>query len=306
MKSTVISSALLASLTIASPVDVPRGTPAKIDVYTEMDDITAGKSPCKGNAVIFARGTFDSGNVGVWVGPYLHAGLIEEDEDFAFNGVSEQDYPANLIDYAKDNGSENCGKSMAKAVEAYVKKCPTANVFLSGWSQGALCVHKGVKALAKSTAFGNVKGVATFGDEAALMPSVPAFPKDLPVEAYCNQDVAAPDVLCTDSLTSGFKLPTSISEFKDIVIDALVDLLKVAFTSDQRTQAVKLPFTLAYNFFGVTDYFTQDLKTGNLRRWMVLPPHFVYGSNGMAADAAKFFGKEAKKAKAAAASIRSG
>ena len=127
------------------------------------------------------------------------------------------------------------------------------------------------------------------------MPSVPAFPKDLPVKAFCNDEVAAPEVLCTKTLTSGFKMPKTISEFKEVVIDALIDLIRVAMTSEQSEQATKLPYTRAVNFLGVTDYFTTNLKEGNLRRWMVLPPHFLYGSNGMTFEAAKFFLTGSKK-----------
>ncbi|KAF2639615.1 hypothetical protein P280DRAFT_508048 [Massarina eburnea CBS 473.64] len=295
MKSTVISSLLFASLAIASPT--PRATADSDDVSDGMVEVINGKAKCKNNAVIFARGTFDSGNIGVWVGPYLKSASLDEfNGDVQFQGVSEKDYPANLVDYVKEDGSEACGTSCAKTIDAYVKKCPTANIFVSGWSQGGLCAHKCIKALAKATSYKNIKGIVTFGDEAGLMSSVPAFPKDIPVKAFCNEDTAAPDILCTETATSGIKLPTSISEFKDLVVDALAELVRVATNSEQRSQATKLPFTLAYNFLKVTDYFTTDLKKSNLRRWMVLPPHFVYGNNGMSSEAAEFFLAQSKTA----------
>lgn len=165
------------------------------------------------------------------------------------------------------------------------------------YSQGALCIHTCIDALKSSPALKNVKGITTFGDEAKLMDPkvIPAFPASIPVEPYCVTDAAAPDVLCTDTLTSGFKIPDSIFGFKSVVVDAITDVLKVAVTPDQRSAAAKLPFTLASNFLGVTDYFLKDVKDGKVRRWMVLPQHFKYANNEMTMDASKWMKKQVTK-----------
>lgn len=125
---------------------------------------------------------------------------------------------------------------------------------------------------------------------------VPPFPKEIPVKQYCVEDTAAPDVLCTKTLSSGFKLPDSISGYKDIVMDAMVGLTRVAINSDQRNSVPSILYGMASGFLGVSDYFLADVKAGKVRRWAVLPQHFKYGSNGMSADAAEWMFKQTKKA----------
>jgi hypothetical protein len=131
MKSAIATTLLLSTLALAAPS--PRAA-STIDTANEMDAVISGKAKCKTNAVLFARGTFDSGNIGVWVGPALQKDVkYDFDNDVSFQGVSEKDYPASLTDYVKTSGSKTCATSCAKTVTDYVKKCPTANIFLSGW-----------------------------------------------------------------------------------------------------------------------------------------------------------------------------
>lgn len=112
-------------------------TPARrssSDTSADMDAVIQGTSSCASNAVVFARGTFDSGNLGVWVGPFLKDSLLSAfNGDVHVQGINPGDYPANLADYVKEGGSESCADACARTVDAYVAKCPEANVFLSGW-----------------------------------------------------------------------------------------------------------------------------------------------------------------------------
>lgn len=123
---------LLSSLALATPL--PRDTRDATDTSTDMDDVLAGTLPCASTAVLFARGTFDSGNLGVWVGPFLKASLLDAfNADVHVQGVNQDDYPANLEDYVKYGGSESCAGACADTLDRYAAKCPGANVFVAGW-----------------------------------------------------------------------------------------------------------------------------------------------------------------------------
>lgn len=124
----------ISSLTIATPVKRDAS-----DMSNDMDSVIAGRMSCASNAVVFGRGTFDSGNMGVWVGPFLKDSLHEVfNGDVHVQGVNEADYPANLVDYVKEGGSERCADACARTVDNYISKCPGANIFVSGWRYGLL------------------------------------------------------------------------------------------------------------------------------------------------------------------------
>ncbi|KAL1608067.1 hypothetical protein SLS60_003006 [Paraconiothyrium brasiliense] len=194
------------------------------------------------------------------------------DGDVHVQGVNPEDYPANLADYVKEGGSENCGDACARTVDAYVEKCPEANIFVSGWSQGALCAHKCVNRV-NDAARKQLKGLATFGDENALMDEPSTVPAGLSVKAYCNEDNASPDLLCTESALSGINLPSSISEWKATVYDNLSLLKDVATNSAQLKAAASVPVSILSGFFGVSKYFLLDVATGHVRRWLVVSWH---------------------------------
>ncbi|OAA71082.1 Cutinase [Akanthomyces lecanii RCEF 1005] len=75
------------------------------DVANDWDGLS-----CAELAVIFARGTFDSGNTGPWVGQPFREALYSKigSDKLAFQGVDPQDYPANLDGYIEDGGPESC------------------------------------------------------------------------------------------------------------------------------------------------------------------------------------------------------
>jgi cutinase len=112
------------------------GTPTRRDVSDtskDMDAVIAGNKPCASTAVIFGRGTFDSGNIGVWVGPAFKEALLKEFKGKVHvQGVNAEDYPAELPGYV-EGGSESCGDGCARTIDNYVAKCPKANIFISGW-----------------------------------------------------------------------------------------------------------------------------------------------------------------------------
>lgn len=136
-------------------------------------------------------------------------------------------------------------------------------------SQGALCAHKCVNRV-NSSARKQIRGLATFGDENELMDYPSSVPAGLPFKAYCNEDNASPDLLCTKTALSGVDLPSSISEWKGSVYDSLSLLKEVAKNRDQLKAAASIPVSILSEFFGVSKYFLLDVATGNVRRWLVV------------------------------------
>jgi cutinase len=129
---TLIPTIFLSTLAVATPTR--RST---ADTSTDFDDVLANRKPCATNALVFGRGTFDSGNIGVWTGPQFKDALIKElDGDIHVQGVNREDYPANLDGYAREGGSESCADACAEMVDAYAGKCPEAKIFVSGWRCG--------------------------------------------------------------------------------------------------------------------------------------------------------------------------
>ena len=131
MKSIVYSAAAALGLALtASATPVARDVS---DTSFDMDDTLSGSKPCASTAVIFARGTFDSGNIGVWVGPAFEDALRSKIPSLAFQGVDAQDYPANLEQYLDQDGSDSCADGLARIVDEYADKCPQAKIVVSGW-----------------------------------------------------------------------------------------------------------------------------------------------------------------------------
>ena len=97
-----------------------------------------------------------------------------------------------------------------------------------------------------------------------------SVPAGLPFKAYCNEDNASPDLLCTKTALSGVDLPSSISEWKGSVYDSLSLLKEVAKNRDQLKAAASIPVSILSEFFGVSKYFLLDVATGNVRRWLVV------------------------------------
>lgn len=106
-------------------------------------------------------------------------------------------------------------------------------------------------------------------------------------QGYCVEGTVLPDPLCT-TLSEGFSLPHSFSELQDLILTPLRDLPDLATGVEQTKAAAALIPQLASGLLSNAGTFAKDLVTGNLRRWLVTPQHFVYGNNGMAAEAAEY------------------
>jgi hypothetical protein len=94
------------------------------------------KGSCSENIVIFAKGTTETGLLGITVGPVLNLGLPR---GFTVVGV---DYTADLAgDYCLGLPGGMVARDMLNQAAT---KCPNSNIFLSGYSQGGMIAHNAV------------------------------------------------------------------------------------------------------------------------------------------------------------------
>ncbi|QDS70627.1 hypothetical protein FKW77_000671 [Venturia effusa] len=142
---------------------------------------------CNKNIVIFAKGTTETGLLGITVGPLLNAGLPR---GFSVYGVS---YTADLAgDYCLGLPGGMVAKDMLNAAAA---KCPDAKLFMSGYSQGGMISHNAV-AYADAETKKRVAGVVVFGDP---FQGAPIKGYSGPIITYCNTG----DYVCTGNFVVG-------------------------------------------------------------------------------------------------------
>ncbi|KZP22042.1 carbohydrate esterase family 5 protein [Athelia psychrophila] len=252
-----------------------------------MDDVLSGSTDCRPVAVIFARGTFDTGNTGVWVGGQLleavGAALTAANPSvtFAAQGVSASAYAADLGGYISDGGPEAAATSMATTATSYAAKCPGSAIVFSGWSQGALVTHKALAQLSDAT-LAQVAGVVTFGDPWHLFSS-DALPSAIPsgsINSFCFTG-AIIDPLCAP-LPTGYPIPDTQSD-----ITGPFDKLPSLAVGTQEAGAAatlveEFPGQLAENWLA----FVKDLTPSGFVKLLLTPEHFQYGNSGATTDAA--------------------
>lgn len=280
------TTAILTSISLATPISQPRDL-----LYTNIaNDMTAtiadpSSSPCRPLALIFARGTFDSGNLGVWVGPELVSSLtsLVPSSSLAAQGVDSTAYPATLSSYLSEGGSNAGAAALATTVSDYAATCPDAAIVVAGWSQGASVVHKGLAQL-DSLALARVAGVVTFGDPWHLFSneSLPAGINEATVKGYCFDGVAL-DPLCAP-LPAGFEVPQTLEG----VTGAFSGLPSVAHGAQQVEAAASLVVRFPGQLLKSWGSFVGALKGGQFVRLLLTPQHFEYGNSGIAAEAAEF------------------
>lgn len=166
--------------------------------------------------------------------------------------------------------------------------CVHAN---STTSQGAIVAHKAIKTLAdvEHEDVANIFALVAFGDPNNLWEkiNVPSTIEVPPTTMTCIGGTY-PDLLCQQKLP---KLPTSLAALKDpwtsppsVVPDGS---LKKAIIATGKQLLAQLPS----NFMA----FLRQMGF----RIMLLPQHFMYGSNGMADSAAQWVAKLPKVVAAA-------
>lgn len=147
-----------------SPPSPRLSSPADLVVRQDSFDVTRDdlvNGVCATVTVVFARGTLELGNVGSLAGPPLFNALAEiiGSQNLAVQGV---DYAATIAGYLEGGDPEGAA-ALASLVNLAVSQCPSTQIVLSGYSQGAQVVHLGVKQIS-ATAASHVSAVVFFGD----------------------------------------------------------------------------------------------------------------------------------------------
>ncbi|OTA65734.1 carbohydrate esterase family 5 protein [Hypoxylon sp. EC38] len=248
----------------------------------DWDPILKGdkSAKCADLAVIFARGTFDQGNLGPWVGGPFHEVLVASSKSsnvaIAVQGVSIGDYPADLAGYIEDGGSNSCAEALGATVQKYFSHCPGSKIAIWGWSQGALCAHKSLGQL--GNAAGNLIALGVFGDPIGVWQdniNYPKIPGNTKLLSYCEK--TTPDPLCADVKEM---IPTSATAFINSLVDTW-NKVKVTHMSAAQKEALKsLVVELPKQAANELAQLGKDFVSGHLQRWMLTPEHFWYGIDG--------------------------
>ncbi|KAI1463490.1 carbohydrate esterase family 5 protein [Daldinia caldariorum] len=252
----------------------------------EWDPVLRGieDAECADLAVIFARGTFDKGNLGPWVGGPFRDALVSRSADIklAIQGVDVDSYPADLAGYVEEGGSGSCGASIGESVQTYVSHCPDAKVAIWGWSQGALCAHKAMGELGDAAT--NVIALGVFGDPVGVWQDsvdYPAIPEGVNFLSYCEK--TTPDPLCANP-TEDF--PHTPKAFIDRLKDIWEEVDTTHMNDAQKGAVGELLIELPKQAVKELGQLATDIAGGHLRRWMLSPQHFWYGIDGKVETAA--------------------
>ncbi|KAH7099652.1 carbohydrate esterase family 5 protein [Auriculariales sp. MPI-PUGE-AT-0066] len=282
MKTAVIATVVASSALVSAAPASRRWL--NYDVAHDMQDVIDGEifADCKAIGVIFAKGTFDSKDIGVWVGPQFRDALEQRISSVAFQGVNPDDYPADLSGYLAENGcSESGARSLAKTVTEYVDNCKDTTIIISGWSQGACVAHKGLSYLTP-TVQAKVAGLVTFGDPWQLF-SNESVPANIPYHGECLKGTAL-DPLCA-SIPSDFVWPSSI----DDILGPFSELPGLVVGVDEAKAAASLALHFPGQLLKASSAFFDALTDKKkMQRLLLSPQHFMYGNKGLTSTAADF------------------
>jgi len=166
MKLTLTFLAALASTGLASPIMEKRAN-ATTTGYTTGDtasDVDDGV--CAPLTVIFARGTFEAGNIGTIIGPPLFKALSSSlDKNVALQGVTYDASVAGDVELGAVGGPK-----LAAIAEQALSQCPDTKLALSGYSQGGLLIHHAINQDGLASA--DVSAIVIFGDPGMYTPSI--------------------------------------------------------------------------------------------------------------------------------------
>lgn len=144
---------------------------------------------CRPLTLLFARGTFEGGNMGNIVGPPFQAALAARlpggAADLAVQGVNN--YAADVAGF-EAGGSTTGAADLVALVNATMTVCPSTKLCVSGYSQGAQVVHLAANNFtAAQTAF--VNSVVLFGDpdDGQAVGTVP--PQRVQVDCHALDDI---------------------------------------------------------------------------------------------------------------------
>ncbi|KAI1733452.1 cutinase-domain-containing protein [Xylaria scruposa] len=152
---------------------------------------------CRPIIFVFAKATYEPGNLGTTIGPTLSDGLKTV---FGVTNVATQgvDYYGLIDGNYYPGGAPPWGIYDMQAIITSAAACAHSKIVVSGYSQGAAIVHRAIEALPEETR-ARIAGVVTFGDTQTLQDGgrIAGYPADRTL-IICN----AGDIIC-----SGYMVP---------------------------------------------------------------------------------------------------
>lgn len=156
MKAIIIS--VLAALAVANPIEVRQRGGRVGSTATEFSD-----GGCRDIIMLFARGSAETGNMGVICGPPTANGLKSNfgSDAVAVEGV---DYGARLSTNFLPGGADPAGvQEMQRLIQQATTQCPDSKLVVGGYSQGAALTHRAVEDLPQAQK-DRIVAAFTFGD----------------------------------------------------------------------------------------------------------------------------------------------
>ncbi|VUC24447.1 unnamed protein product [Clonostachys rosea] len=175
--------------------------PAELDTRqlgsSTATDLENGQSSnCPSAILIFARGSTETGNMGMSVGTSLSGALKKKISGIWIQGVGGP-YGATLGDNALPRGSSAAAiKEGVRLMNLAHEKCPNAAILTGGYSQGSALIAAAITDL-DATVREQVKGAALFGytQNKQNNGQIPSYPADR-TKVFC----ASGDLVCEGSL----------------------------------------------------------------------------------------------------------
>ncbi|KAI1299412.1 cutinase-domain-containing protein [Xylaria venustula] len=150
---------------------------------------------CRPIIFVFAKATFEPGNLGTTIGPTLSDGLKTV---FGVTNVATQgvDYYGSVDGNYYPGGAPPWGIYDMEAIISAAAACPHSKIVVSGYSQGAAIVHRAVEGLAPEIR-ARIAGLVTFGDTQTLQDGgrVKGYPTNQTL-IICNNG----DIICIGTL----------------------------------------------------------------------------------------------------------
>ncbi|PYH85637.1 putative cutinase, partial [Aspergillus uvarum CBS 121591] len=186
-----------ATLAVANPLPAPEANQLETrQTGINANDIMSGT--CKDFTLIFVRGSWEVGNMGVVIGPPLCSTLKAQisPNRVACQGVGgmySADIPQNFL---TPNTDAKSIASAATMLELAATKCPNTQVVAAGYSQGTAVIDYAIQEI-KHEVRNRIKAVALFGYTRNIQDrgGIPGYPQDR-TKVYC----APGDVVCDDIL----------------------------------------------------------------------------------------------------------
>nr|Q9Y7G8.1 RecName: Full=Cutinase pbc1; AltName: Full=Cutin hydrolase; Flags: Precursor [Pyrenopeziza brassicae]CAB40372.1 cutinase [Pyrenopeziza brassicae] len=162
-------------------------------------DTTSSSPNCAEMMVVFARGTSEPGNVGLFSGPTFFDAL---EVMMGAGAVSVQgvEYGASIEGFLQ--GGDPAGSAaMAGIVEGTVQNCPNAKIVMSGYSQGGQLVHNAAAMLPAAT-MAKISSLVIFGDPNDGKPIANADPSKVMVVCHPGHNICdGRDLVLVEHLT---------------------------------------------------------------------------------------------------------